>query len=95
MVIFKNITSADDLTMIIRSLTMCGLAIVLCISLCATLFFKSYADPTVLVTIVGAMNLLLGYLAGKRPQQSSQTDLTATTDNGKIETKQTTEKPIQ
>ncbi len=71
----------EDLISLFRSATMCILAGILVIALCATLFFKNYADPTVLVTIVGATNLLLGYLAGKRspePATSVSTDQSAT-----------------
>jgi predicted Co/Zn/Cd cation transporter (cation efflux family) len=58
--------NADDMSTLMRSVTMCALAAICVIALCATLFFKVYADPTILVTIVAATNLLLGYLAGKR-----------------------------
>lgn len=63
--------NAEDVTTVMRSVTMCVLAAVLVAALCATLFYKNYADPTVLVTIVGATNLLLGYLAGKRSPDPS------------------------
>ncbi len=63
----------DDLISLIRAVTMCFLAVALVGALCATLFYKNYADPTVLVTIVGATNLLLGYLAGKRSVPTEDT----------------------
>lgn len=66
--------NAEDLTTLVRSITMCGLAAVLVLALCATLFFKTYADPTVLVTIVGLAGTCVGYLAGKRSLQSDALD---------------------
>lgn len=61
--------TADDTTNVIRSVTVCSLATICLVALCATLFFKNYADPTVLVAIIAANNFLLGYLAGKRSPQ--------------------------
>jgi hypothetical protein len=58
--------NAEDITTVIRSITMCSLAFILTASLCATLFWKNYADPSVLVTIVGLAGTAFGYLAGKR-----------------------------
>lgn len=78
--------TADDWSLLVRSVTMCALALLLCGALCATLFFKNYADPTVLVAIIASTNFVLGYLAGKRNQQ---TDTTTTADPPKIETQQT------
>lgn len=60
----------EDYISVARAGTMCVLAIILVLSLCATLFFKNYADPTVLVTIVGTTGTLIGYLAGKRSPDS-------------------------
>lgn len=69
--------NAEDLTTVIRSITMCTLATVLTCALCATLFFKNYADPTVLVTIVGLAGTAFGYLAGKRsPEPTNGTSTT-------------------
>ena len=75
--------TADDWSLLVRSITMSALALLLCGALCATLFFKNYADPTVLVAIIASTNFVLGYLAGKRNQQ---TDTTTTTEPPKIET---------
>lgn len=83
--IFKT-DNADDWSLIVRSITMCVLALLLCSALCATLFFKNYADPTVLVAIIGNTSFVLGYLAGKRTQQ---TDTTTTTTPTKTETSTT------
>lgn len=77
--------TADDWSLLVRSVTMCALALLLCGALCATLFFKNYADPTVLVAIIASTNFVLGYLAGKRNQQS---DTTVATDP-EIKTQQT------
>lgn len=68
--------TADDWTLLFRSITLCLIALVLSGALCATLFFKNYADPTVLVSIIGAQSFVLGYLAGKRNQP---TDTNGTT----------------
>lgn len=60
---------------------MCVLACVCVGALCATLFFKTYADPTVLVTLVGIAGTLIGYLAGKRspePATSVSADQSST-----------------
>jgi hypothetical protein len=68
--------SADEWSAALRALTMCILALILCISICISLFFKNYVDPTALSTVYGATTFVLGYLAGKRtpvtigPQQA-------------------------
>lgn len=67
------VKTADDVITIIRGVTMCLLALVLVGALCATLFFKNYADPTTLVTIVGLAGTCVGYLAGKRSNQQDDT----------------------
>jgi hypothetical protein len=66
--------TADDIITIIRGITMCVLAGILVIALCLTLFFKNYADPTTLVTIVGLAGTCVGYLAGKRSVDQPTTD---------------------
>lgn len=68
-----GIKTADDVITIVRGVTMCLLAGVLVCALCATLFFKNYADPTTLVTIVGLAGTCVGYLAGKRSNQQDDT----------------------
>lgn len=78
----NNAWTSDDWTTLFRSITMCALALLLCGALCATLFFKNYADPTVLVAIIASTNFVLGYLAGKRTQQ---TETTVTSDPSKIQ----------
>ncbi len=81
----------DDLISLIRAITMCLLAVGLVGVLCGTLFYKTYADPTVLVTVVGATNLLLGYLAGKRsvPSEDSSTPTPTPTPSKPEEPKKT------
>jgi len=61
--------SAEDIATVSRNATLCTVAVVCVLALCATLFFKNYADPTVLVAIIGATNFALGYLAGKKSPQ--------------------------
>lgn len=79
--------TADDWSLLFRSATMCILALGLCAALCSTLFFKSYADPSILVSVIGLANFVLGYLAGKRVQSTD----TTTTSNPTATTTQTTQ----
>lgn len=76
--------AADDLISIVRAITMCALAAVLIIALCLTLFLKNYADPTVLVTIVGLAGTCVGYLAGKRSDQPVDQNKQQTTTEKKL-----------
>lgn len=70
--------NAEDIITVIRGATMCFLATILVIALCLTLFFKNYADPTILVTIVSIAGTCVGYLAGKRSASPTDVDTTKT-----------------
>jgi hypothetical protein len=61
-----TIKTADDLISIVRAITICAISVIMIIALCLTLFFKNYADPTVLITITTLTGTVIGYLAGKR-----------------------------
>jgi uncharacterized membrane protein (DUF4010 family) len=64
--------TADEWGALLRAITMSVLAVMLCLALCISLFFKNYVDPVVLTTVMGLATFVLGYLAGKRTPITEQ-----------------------
>lgn len=60
----------------LRTISISVLAAIGLIALCCTLFFKNYADPTVLVAIISITTTAIGALITGRPQTQTKTETT-------------------
>jgi len=60
----------------LRTVALCVVALVGMSALCATLFFKNYADPPVLIAIISTTGTAVGALMNSRPQQPTETSST-------------------
>lgn len=62
----------DEQSSTIRTIALCGCAAIGMLALCATLFWKNYADPSVLVAIISITGTTIGSLSGRRPPTPQQ-----------------------